>query len=71
MVFRWEEGMLHHYPNKAIAASWDEDWSEALVDMYCDGMHVGNPMSKKGGEHALEGGKDPNVPSTSTKINIQ
>ncbi|DAZ97733.1 TPA: hypothetical protein N0F65_009013 [Lagenidium giganteum] len=42
-VFRFFDSKLHLYPNPAIAASWDQDWQDAVV-VNCKDMDVGDDM---------------------------
>mmetsp|Transcript_14742 Transcript_14742/g.18685 ORF Transcript_14742/g.18685 Transcript_14742/m.18685 type:complete len:235 (-) Transcript_14742:183-887(-) len=34
-IFRWTEGLLRHYPDPMVAASWDSHWEE-LLRFNCD-----------------------------------
>jgi alpha-tubulin suppressor-like RCC1 family protein len=45
LVHRFSEGKLHHYPNGLIASSWNANWREDLLDVDCDGIPIGTPMS--------------------------
>lgn len=43
-VYRYQDGMLNHYPNPDIARSWDSAWITSPV-VNCDGIPRGQPMS--------------------------
>jgi hypothetical protein len=45
LVHRFAEGELHLYPNGLIASSWNANWREDLLDVDCDGIPTGTPMS--------------------------
>jgi WSC domain len=46
-VFRYTEGKRRHYPNPAIASSWDEDWGSTVKNVGCNKIPEGPPMEMK------------------------
>ena len=45
-IFRWEGNALRHYPNPAIASSWDPNWGSAQA-IDCTGLKLELPMASK------------------------
>ena len=45
-IYRYTGGQLRHYPNPAIASSWDKNWGKP-VSVDCRGIPIGAPMALK------------------------
>mmetsp|Transcript_14996 Transcript_14996/g.22693 ORF Transcript_14996/g.22693 Transcript_14996/m.22693 type:complete len:584 (-) Transcript_14996:181-1932(-) len=44
-IYRYEDGVLYHYPSGTIAASWDTNWrSPQWID--CTGLSYGDPLEE-------------------------
>lgn len=44
-IFKWTDGVLHHYPDETVATSWDPNWKTNLFRLDCDyyGLTQGSP----------------------------
>ena len=56
-IYRYEEGVLHHYESTAIVNSWDENWRESSLSIDCSDLTIGSPMELSTEEYVIPDAK--------------
>lgn len=46
-VYRYTNGQVRHYPNAAIAKSWNPEWNKTITTIDCTPLKVGKSMPPK------------------------